>query len=221
MNGGSTEAGDGRRFRPGEPTMEQPQDQHLAADVGLRVRLPARLHHGLVPQPSIARDAKPSWHSPANPSDHYHDPDVIVQPAGGETSQSGPRRSLRKARHDALQNRAAAGRQLLSLLARIESRQHREQRVSQFPGGEWDAARITPSSAAHIAAPADGEPAQPNAAGDPVQPTAPTDPPSPPTRRDRSTRRIRSRPANPPANPPSPPPANPPANPNPRPPALG
>ena len=30
-------------------------------------------------------------------------------------------------------------------------------------------------SAAHVAAPADGEPAQPNAAGDPVQPTAPTD----------------------------------------------
>ena len=47
LHGGSPEAGDGRRLRPGESTMEQPQDQHLAADMGLRVRLPLSLHHFL------------------------------------------------------------------------------------------------------------------------------------------------------------------------------
>jgi hypothetical protein len=47
LNGGSPEAGDGRRLPPPEPTMEQPQDQHLAADVGLRVRLPLSDHHFL------------------------------------------------------------------------------------------------------------------------------------------------------------------------------
>jgi hypothetical protein len=46
LDGGPPESGDLGRFGPREATMEQPQGEHLAADVGLGVALPLGVDDG-------------------------------------------------------------------------------------------------------------------------------------------------------------------------------
>jgi hypothetical protein len=48
LDGGPTESGDLGRLGPGDAAVEQPKDEHLAADVGVGVGIPLRVDDRLL-----------------------------------------------------------------------------------------------------------------------------------------------------------------------------